>query len=165
MDKAGFFRNGSRWIRADFHLHTKSDSEFKRFNGTGDEFTSQYVAQLKRQGIGVGVVTNHNKFNREEFCALKDAADSEDIYLLPGVEFSLRDGSRGTHVLIVFDHDWIDNREQTDYIRVFLNNAFVGIPHCDSAPYPNSKYTLQGAVDALDEFSRDYFLIMGHVDS
>ena len=165
MDKAGFFRNGSRWIRADFHLHTKSDSEFKRFNGTGDEFTSQYVAQLKRQGIGVGVVTNHNKFNREEFCALKDAADSEDIYLLPGVEFSLRDGSRGTHVLIVFDHDWIDNREQTDYIRVFLNNAFVGIPHCDSAPYPNSKYTLQGAVDALDEFSRDYFLIMAHVDS
>ena len=24
-----FFTNGSRWVRADFHLHTKQDKEFK----------------------------------------------------------------------------------------------------------------------------------------
>lgn len=165
MNKAEFFKNGSRWLRADFHLHTKSDAEFQRFNGTDSEFTSQYVAQLKRQGIGVGVVTNHNKFNREEFCAIKKAADAENIYLLPGMEFSLRDGSRGTHLLIVFDYDWIYNREQKDYIQIFLNAAFVGISSYDSSPYPNSKYTLQEVVAALEEFNRDYFLIMAHVDS
>ena len=141
MDKADFFKNGSRWLRADFHLHTKSDTEFQRFNGTDTEFTRQYIAQLKRQGIGVGIVTNHNKFNREEFCALKKAADIENIYLLPGLEFSLRDGSRGTHLLIVFDYDWIYNPERKNYIEVFLNGAFVGIPQYDSSPYPNSKYT------------------------
>lgn len=165
MDKVEFFKNGSRWLRADFHLHTKSDTEFLRFNGTDSEFSSQYIAQLKRQGIGVGVVTNHNKFNKEEFCAMKKAADAESIYLLPGVEFSLKDGSRGTHVLIVFDYDWIYNREQKDYIQVFLSGAFVGIPNCDSSPYPNSKYTLQEVVVALDEFNHDYFLVMAHVDS
>ena len=165
MNKAEFFKNGSRWLRADFHLHTKSDAEFQRFNGTDSEFTSQYVAQLKRQGIGVGVVTNHNKFNRDEFCAMKKAADAENIYLLPGMEFSLRDGSRGTHLLIVFDYDWIYNREQKDYIQIFLNTAFVGISSYDSPPYPNSKYTLQEVVAALEEFNRDYFLIMAHVDS
>jgi len=165
MDKAEFFKNGSRWLRADFHLHTKSDTEFKRFNGTDSEFTSQYIAQLKRQDIAVGVVTNHNKFNKEEFSAMKKAADAENIYLLPGMEFSLRDGSRGIHLLIVFDYDWIYNREQKDYIQIFLNTAFVGIPHCDSSPYPNSKYTLQEVVAALDEFNHDYFLIMAHVDS
>lgn len=165
MDKADFFKNGSRWLRADFHLHTKSDTEFQRFNGTDTEFTSQYIAQLKRQGIGVGIVTNHNKFNREEFCALKKAADIENIYLLPGVEFSLRDGSRGTHQLIVFDYDWICNPERKNYIEVFLNGAFVGIPQYDSSPYPNSKYTLQEVVAALDEFNHDYFLVMAHVDS
>lgn len=165
MDTTEFFKNGSRWLRADFHLHTKSDTEFQRFNGTDAEFTSQYITQLKRQGIGVGVVTNHNKFNKEEFSALKKAADAENIYLLPGMEFSLRDGSRGTHLLIVFDYDWIYNREQKDYIQIFLNTAFVGIPHCDSSPYPNSKYTLQDVVTTLDEFNRDYFLIMAHVDS
>ena len=165
MDKADFFKNGSRWLRADFHLHTKSDTEFQRFNGTDTEFTRQYIAQLKRQGIGVGIVTNHNKFNREEFCALKKAADIENIYLLPGVEFSLRDGSRGTHLLIVFDYDWIYNPERKNYIEVFLNGAFVGIPQYDSSPYPNSKYTLQEAVVALDEFNHDYFLVMAHVDS
>ncbi|MBQ8111900.1 MAG: histidinol-phosphatase, partial [Kiritimatiellae bacterium] len=153
MDKAEFFKNGSRWLRADFHLHTKSDTEFQRFNGTDSEFTSQYIAQLKRQDIGVGVVTNHNKFNKEEFSAMKKAADAENIYLLPGMEFSLRDGSRGTHLLIVFDYDWIYNREQKDYIQIFLNTAFVGIPNCDSSPYPNSKYTLQEVVTALAEFN------------
>lgn len=163
--KTEFFKNGSRWLRADFHLHTKSDAEFLRFNGTDSEFTSQYIAQLQRQGIGIGVVTNHNKFNKEEFLALKKAADAENIYLLPGVEFSLRDGSRGTHLLIVFDYDWICNCERQDYIQIFLNNAFVGIPHYDSSPYPNSKYTLQEVVSALDEFNHDYFLVMAHVDS
>ncbi len=165
MDTAAFFKNGSRWLRADFHLHTKSDSEFTKFSGTEVEFVEQYVSQLKGQDIHVGVITNHNKFNETEFKALRKAADAADIYLLPGVEFSLRDGSRGTHLLIVFDYSWIDNQEHVDHIQTFLKGAFVGIQHCDSSPYPNSKYTLQDVVGALDEFNRDYFLIMAHVDS
>lgn len=165
MDKTEFFKNGSRWLRADFHLHTKSDAAFPRFTGTNSEFASQYIAQLKRQGIGIGVVTNHNKFNREEFFAMKRAADAENIFLLPGMEFSLRDGSRGTHVLIVFDYDWIYNREGKDYTQIFVNSAFIGIQGFDSSPYPNSNYTLQDLVSALDAFNRDYFLVMAHVDS
>ena len=123
MDKIEFFKNGSRWLRADFHLHTKSDTEFAKFSGTETEFVGQYVAQLKRQNIRVGVITNHNKFNLSEFKSLRKVASSDDIYLLPGVEFSLQGGTRGIHVLIVFDDNWIYNKEDKNYIQTFLDSS------------------------------------------
>ena len=53
MAKEEFFNNGSRWLRADFHLHTKSDTEFKRFTGTDSEFTSQSLASHCRKAAQV----------------------------------------------------------------------------------------------------------------
>ena len=73
-----FFKNGSTWLRADFHLHTKADNEFK-YNGENNDFVRQYIEQLKNQNIGVGVITNHNKFDKEEFVSLKKKAKKENI--------------------------------------------------------------------------------------
>ena len=65
-----FFANGSRWVRADFHLHTRRDKEFKD-TGAEKDFVTRYIAALKQADIRVGVITNHNKFDREEFKALR----------------------------------------------------------------------------------------------
>lgn len=60
-----FFNNGMKWLRADFHLHTKADKEFK-YSGIESEFNGHYIDRLVAEGISIGVITNHNKFSREE---------------------------------------------------------------------------------------------------
>ena len=164
MDTKDFFKNGSRWLRADFHLHTKSDSEFEKFNGSDKEFATEYVKQLKCQDISIGVITNHNKFNLDEFKLLRKKAEENNIYLIPGVEFSMQGGSRGIHILVVFEDSWVLNREQTNYIQMFLEASFAGIRNYWCAPYGNSSFTLSDVVQHLDRYKKDYFIIMAHVD-
>jgi len=100
------FAHGSAWVRADFHLHTKVDKEFD-YHGPENDFAAAYVAALKKANIGLGVITNHNKFGLDEFKALRRRARKEGIGLLPGVELSVADGANGVHTLIVFSDDWL----------------------------------------------------------
>ena len=161
-EQGRFFTHGSRWVRADFHLHTRRDREFI---DTGEErdFVSRYVAALKQADIRVGVVTNHNKFDRDEFVALRKAAAKEDIYLLPGVELSVKDGANGIHTLIVFRDDWITNSEQTDFVNGFLGVTFGGQANYDSNN-ARSNHDLLETIRELDKFQRDYLLIFAHVE-
>ena len=101
------FKNGSVWLKADFHLHTRADKEFK-YDGDENDFVKIYVDQLKSEEIGIGVITNHNKFDKEEFNTLRKQAAKNYIYLLPGIEFSLKEG---IHILIVFDDEWYKGHE------------------------------------------------------
>lgn len=64
-------------IRADFHLHTKQDKEFKY---DGSDYVSDYINELIKNGIRVGVITNHNKFDLDEYKTLKKAAKKKDIF-------------------------------------------------------------------------------------
>ena len=95
------FPNGGRWLRADFHLHTKADNELP-YSGEENSFISDYVDALNKARIKVGVITNHNKFALDEFKALRKKARKKGIYLLPGVELSVKEGSNGVHMLVVF---------------------------------------------------------------
>jgi len=157
-----FFAHGSRWVRADFHLHTRLDREFKD-TGTEQDFVTRYVAALKEADIHVGVITNHNKFDREEFKAIRRAAKRESIYLIPGVELSVKDGRNGIHTLVAFHDDWVDNQENKDHINTFLGLTFAG-----QAGYENSNarsnHDLQQTLRELDKFEKDYLLIFAHVE-
>ena len=154
------FKNGATWHRADFHLHTKADSEFDR-SGFADEgdFYVKYVQKLKEQEIQLGIITNHNKFDKAEFVALKKNANREGIGLFAGVEFSLNEG---IHILIVFDDKWYQG--ESDDISRFLENAFYGIKNYDKPQYPNSGFNLKETVEALDKIGYDFFIILGHID-
>ena len=164
MDKPEpFFTHGGRWVRADFHLHTRQDKEFKD-TGTEQNFAIRYVDALKAADIQVGVITNHNKFDRDEFKALRKAAKREDIYLLPGVELSIKDGRNGIHALVVFNEDWIDNRENADHINGFLGVTFAGQTNYDNSN-GRSNHDLFETIRQLDEFKKDYFLIFAHVET
>ena len=157
-----FFAYGSRWVRADFHLHTRRDKEFKD-TGFERDFITRYVAALKQADIRVGVVTNHNKFDRDEFKALRKVARQEDIYLMPGVELSVNDGSNGIHTLIVFQEDWIDNHENEDYINSFLGATFAGQSSFENSN-ARSNHDLLETLRELGKFERDYLLIFAHVE-
>ncbi|MBL7127622.1 MAG: histidinol-phosphatase [Ignavibacteria bacterium] len=156
------FENGSTWLRADFHLHTMADKEFKY---DSQDFISDYILALKNQNIRVGVITNHNKFDLKEYKQLKKEGFKEEIYLLPGVELSVNDGANGIHCLIVFDFEkWYKNNE--DYINQFLEAAFEGIANRENKN-TRCKYNLNDLFNSLKSHranNRDSFIVMSHVE-
>lgn len=154
------FENGATWLRGDFHLHTKADNEFDRSGFIDDgDFYVKYIQKLKEQDIRLGVITNHNKFDKSEFVALKRNAKKEGIGLFAGVEFSLREG---IHILIVFDDKWYQG--DSDDISKFIDNAFYGVKYYDKPPYPNSNFNLKETAEALDKIGSDYFIVLAHID-
>ncbi len=157
-----FFAHGGRWVRADFHLHTRRDKEFED-TGTEQDFVARYVVALKQADIRVGVITNHNKFDRDEFKALRKTARKEDIYLMPGVELSVKDGRNGIHTLVVFHDEWVENRESADHINSFLGLTFAGQTGYDNSN-ARSNHDLLETLRELDKFEKDYFLIFAHVE-
>ena len=163
MANDDIFRNGSVWLRADFHLHTNADKEF-RYDGEENFYFSNYVAALKKADIGVGVITNHNKFDYEEFKGLSKTAKKENICLLPGVELSTNEGTNGIHVLVVFSEQWLE--KGNNYIGSFLASMFQGKA---TAQYENengrSDKNLLQMVEELEKTGREYFLIFAHVEA
>lgn len=157
------FSCGAEWVRADFHLHTTADKEFK-YSGDENYYNSAYIDALEKASIRLAVITNHNKFDFEEFKALRATARKKMIGLLPGVELSLNDGRAGIHVLIVFSDAWLDAGK--DYINSFLASMFPGKTNEE---YENengcSEKTLLQMVSMLDGLSRgDYFVVFAHVE-
>lgn len=162
VEKKGIFNNGSIWLRADFHLHTKADSEFE-YIGEEDYYYSRYVDKISEEKINIGVITNHNKFDLVEYEALYKTAKKKDIYLMPGVELSVNDGKNCIHTLVVFDRDsWFKNN--SNFIDNFLVSSFEGENKTDDNS--RCKYSIIGLLEKLDEHrrqGRDSFIIFAHV--
>ncbi|MFZ3136148.1 MAG: hypothetical protein WA126_02015 [Thermodesulfovibrionales bacterium] len=154
------FEHGATWLRADFHLHTKEDKEFQ-YTGTENDFINQYIDKLKEGKISLAVITNHNKFAYSEYKALSKKARKEEIYVLPGVELSVNDGSNGIHTLAVFDPEqWLAN--ENDLISHFLTSTFSGKVNYENAN-GRSNHSLLQTIDLLNNFQKNYFLIMAHI--
>ncbi|MFP4453221.1 MAG: histidinol-phosphatase, partial [Desulfobacterales bacterium] len=157
-----FFLHGSRWLRADFHLHTRADKEFS-YTGDDNYYVSAYVDALQAAGIEVGVITNHNKFDFEEFKMLRKTARKKGIFLLPGVELSVGDGANGIHTLIVFHEQWIADGK--DYINSFLNVAFAGkTPEQYVNENGRSSMGLIDTIKTLEGYHKAFFLVFAHVE-
>lgn len=154
------FKNGARILRADFHLHTLKDKEFK-YNNQSNDFIKKYIQELKKEKISIGAITNHNKFDNEEFKALRRRAKRDDILLLPGVELSVKEGSNGIHILIIFDDTWLENGENN--IESFLNQVFPGVSNRENENV-SCNYDMNGVIERLEEHNKDYFIIFAHVD-
>lgn len=155
------FKNGTEWIRADFHLHTKADKEFS-YNGAEDRFISEYVEKLKSENISLGAITNHNKFDLGEYKGLKKKAKKENITILPGVELSVKEGANGIHCLIIFnDDEWINGQSET--INQFLNEVFKGVENRENENTRCNK-DLAGTIECLNSYNKDYFILMAHVE-
>ena len=156
------FSHGAEWVRADFHLHTKAD---KQFNYTDDPnyYNSNYVEALQKAGIRLGVITNHNKFDYDEFKALRSTAKKQGINLLPGVELSVNDGANGIHTLIVFSEQWLANGE--NHINPFLTVAFEGkTPQQYENENGRSSLSVIDTIRKLEGYHKDFFLVFAHVE-
>ena len=160
------FPHGNRWVRADFHLHTKAD---KKFHYTGDPsfFVSEWLDRLVAEKVEIAVVTNHNLFEAEEFSQLAKAGRKKGIFVMPGVELSVNDGTNGIHVLVVFDPtSWL---KPSDQINPFLDAAFYGTQVKDRTG-ENERCgwgidkLLEEMHDQREKHGRDSFAIAAHVE-
>lgn len=157
------FEHGAQWVRADFHLHTRADKEF-RYEGAADRFVASYVEALEAAGTRLAVITNHNKFDASEFKALRTRARKSGIGVLPGVELSVKDGANGVHTLVVFSESWL--AEGQDYINQFLGVAFAGkVPTQYEQENGRSNDDLIETLKKLESYNRDFFIIFAHVES
>ena len=155
------FETGLQYVRADFHLHTCKDKEFT-YSGEQNSFVNNYVSALKESNIKIGVITNHNKFDKDEYKAIRKAAKKLDIFILPGVELTIKEGANGVHTLIVFDPDeWLE--DGNNHIQTFLTAAFATIPNPENRN-AKSVYDLKNVFEQLDAYGRDYFIVFAHVD-
>ena len=155
------FETGLQYVRADFHLHTCKDKEFT-YSGEQNSFVNNYVSALKESNIKLGVITNHNKFDKDEYKAIRKAAKKLDIFILPGVELTIKEGANGVHTLIVFDPDeWLE--DGNNHIQTFLTAAFATIPNPENRN-AKSVYDLKNVFEQLDAYGRDYFIVFAHVD-
>lgn len=155
------FEAGLQYVRADFHLHTCKDKEFV-YSGEQNSFVNDYISALKESNINVGVITNHNKFDKDEYKAIRKAAKKQDIFILPGVELTIKEGANGIHTLIVFNPDeWLE--DGSNHIQTFLTAAFATIPNPENRN-TKSVYDLKNVFEKLDAYGRDYFIIFAHVD-
>lgn len=155
------FETGLQYDRADFHLHTGKDKEFV-YSGEQNSFVSDYISALKAANINIGIITNHNKFDKEEYKAIRRAAKKQDIFILPGVELTIKEGANGVHTLIVFNPDeWLE--DGNNHIQTFLTAAFATIPNPENRN-TKSVYDLKDVFEQLDAYGRDYFIVFAHVD-
>jgi chromosome segregation protein len=156
------FPYGAEWVRVDFHLHTAADREF-RYEGDSAYYHSNYVDALAKAGIRVGVITNRNKFDFEEFKALRSAAKKKGVVLLPGVELSVNDGANGIHTLVTFSDEWL--ADNVDRINPFLTVAFEGK---SPSEYENengrSSLSVIETIKKLEGYGLDFFLVFAHVE-
>ena len=162
MSQYKIFENGSTWLKADFHLHTRAGNEFK-YDDEDNSFINSFAAKLKEQNINIGIIANHNKFDKDEFVNLRKTAKKEEILLLPGVELSVNDGSNGIHTLIVFSNQWLENG--TDYISPCISSMFPGKA---ANEYQNengrSDKNILQVIEELEKANRDYFIVFAHVE-
>ena len=158
------FQNGTRWLRVDFHLHTNADKEFE-YREKEDFYNSNYIQRLIDENIQIGLITNHNKFDINEFKALKKTAGKRNIWLVAGVELSVNDGANGIHCLIAFDDKtWL--RDNENYIDQFLTSAFEGIANRENEN-TRCNYNFETLLKKLDEHrnqGRDSFIVLAHVE-
>jgi len=149
-------------VRADFHLHTRADQQFTHKVEDGG-FVETYVDAMADADIRVGAITNHNKFDRDEFKALRKCARKKGIHLLPGLELSVKDGKHGIHTLVLFHDDWIVNQESTNYIQSFLDVTFAGQANFENED-GRSNHDLNDTIRTLNKYQKDYFILFAHVE-
>ncbi len=161
------FPEGCKYLKADFHLHTKADKEFKIEISNKIEFADKFVDELKKKDIKIGAITNHNKFDKDEFETIKISAMDNGIFLLPGVELSVNDGKRGLHTIVIFaPEDSEEDVNNTSKIEKFLNLAFKGKSYFDTEGSPlRCDLNLDNTIKELNDLKCHYFLILAHANN
>lgn len=84
-------------MRIDLHTHTQN---LKKGDGPGRVISPEdYVGTMLKEGVGIASITNHNKFDLEEFNEV--SRQSDDLMMFPGIELDVKIGDKRRQVIII----------------------------------------------------------------
>ena len=84
-------------MRIDLHTHTQN---LKKGDGPGRVISPEdYVRTMLKEGVGIASITNHNKFDLEEFNEV--SRQSDDLIMFPGIELDVKIGDKCRQVIII----------------------------------------------------------------
>ena len=84
-------------MRIDLHTHTQN---LKKGDGPGRVISPEgYVRTMLKEGIGIASITNHNKFDLEEFNEV--SRQDGDLIMFPGIELDVKVGDKRRQVIII----------------------------------------------------------------
>ena len=185
---------GTRWFRADLHLHTPDDPRFAwpaSIAGDRNDPTAlrafarlflQTAASLDIQVLGLTPHrprTENSSSAPSAAWAIVDAWQTEEdddgvpfrekiFAVFPGFEPNLNDGKSGVHVLFLFDPSIGPDHYQRAYERVYPHGNFYG---GDGTELALSSSDTRKVLDELDAFRGganppfDYLAIGAHVET
>jgi len=144
--------NGANFVKVDLHLHTPADISFSAdcpLNNEGErkEFAKKYCTELRRKGIKVGAITDHNQIDREWFNLISEEAKGVSVTIFPGVEISVNEGKRAIHLIALFDIS-----ENIAGINDTITAIFGGKDRFDDQGLPrSSELSFEETVNRLKE--------------
>ena len=81
--------------KIDLHIHTQS---CKQGDGKKREISPEdFVEKMRENSVEICAITNHNKFDKDEYNGIRALAKKDGIFLLPGLELSVKEGANGIH--------------------------------------------------------------------
>ena len=84
-------------MRIDLHTHTQN---LKKGDGPGRVISPKdYVRTMLKEGIGIASITNHNKFDLEEFNEV--SRQDGGLIMFPGIELDVKIGDKRRQVIII----------------------------------------------------------------
>lgn len=131
-------------MRIDLHTHTQN---LKKGDGPGRVISPEdYVGTMLKEGVGIASITNHNKFDLEEFNEV--SRQNGDLIMFPGIELDVKIGDKRRQVIIIanpsikdtFSEVYNDpNRDYEKYcveydqfinsIKIFKVDDVIIVPH------------------------------------
>ena len=125
---------GSEWNQWDLHFHTQSSYDYGDKSVTDDEI----IDKLKRENVRVVSITDHHIIDVERYKNLKKLGETENITVLPGIEFlSDAKGKEPIHFIAIFSEKsdiefiWGQIENKTSISRVKGEKKKVNEVYCD----------------------------------
>ena len=131
--------------KIDLHLHTQ---KCKNGDGVGREIEPIcFIEEMHKNNIGICAITNHNKFDDEEYELISKA--DKNFIIFPSIELDVKFGNKIKHIILVCNPNCSDV-----FKEVFSQD--------DSRNYEEYKLEYTELISCVKRFKVDDILIIPH---
>lgn len=132
-------------LKIDLHIHTQ---KCKAGDGTKRVITPEiFIKKMNENEVCMCSITNHNKFDLEEFNKIKSL--DEELVIFPGIELDVVSDSNQSHIVLV-----CDPVQKDKFYKIFDNDT--------SRNYDEFTLSSEDFILKVKEFNPDEIIIIPH---
>lgn len=120
-------------LKIDLHIHTQ---KCKSGDGTKRNITPEnFIKKMYGNDVCICAITNHNKFDLEEFKKIKSLDD--ELTIFPGIELDVVNDKYQSHIVLVCDPEKAKN--STQFLIMTLPETMTNLRFLVQNLFPKSK--------------------------